>query len=296
VTELALTPGGKPFTRITEGAAHITIPTGLASDTFIEIRDGGLIVRGHAASSAIVLRPVVPFVLNDFTVPTNSASLSYTEAAEGAVTVIHPQPDELNFFGAKLKGTRACTELGLDMRAFDPAKAIPGMDPKGQYTNRLIESGHHVDLRIKPNGQPVARLKLKEPTLVRVNEQVGGLSRISVPVDTLILFGWVKSSDLKIAGDMAGYGTGRGRMGIRDPELPTLERIRCATEIPLIAEAFGERKWVGSILPNTVIDVISRTDAETRVWIKTRGIHSAPNSEFHVRTSDLSQCMALVAP
>lgn len=274
----------------------MSIPTGLAADTLLEIRDAGLVVRGHAPASAIVLRPNVPFVLNGFAIPTIHASLSYSEGAAGSMTIVHAQPAELDLLGETLKGTRPCADLGLEGDGFDPEKAVPGLNEKNPGEKKLLEGGQKVELRIQPKGKPVARLFINEATFVLVSETAGGMSRISLYVDTLIVFGWVKSSHLKKPGSITGYGSIGTRARLRDPERPILERLRCSAEIPLIAEVNGERKLVGSIRENTVIEVLARTKTEARVWVKSLAIHPAEDAELRARASDLSECKPVVTP
>lgn len=290
MTDLSLVPGGKAFLHINGGAARVSIPAGPAGDTLLEIEDAGLSVKGHAAASGILLRPNVPFVLNGFAVPTMYAALSFSEAIAGSLTVNYAPLSELDPLGARLEASRPCGDVGLQGKPFEASAARPDYDEKKKTAVKLIEPGQKVDLRTEPKGKPVARLSLKDATLVEVFESSGGMSRVSLPVDTLWVFGWVKSSDLRPAGDMAGYGIGRGRFGVKDPKWAVEERLRCDMDVPLVAEAFGERRLVGAIRKNTVIEVISRTETEVRVGVKTKAIHAAEDAVFLVRAGDLSGC------
>jgi len=256
----------------------------------LEIEEGGFVVRGHTPASGIVLQPNVPFVLNGFAVPTMYASLAWTQGSAGSIKVLHSTPAELDLLGAKLEGERQCAEVGLEGGSFDAAAARPDLDESKKTAVKLIEPGQKVDLRLEPKGKPVARISLKEAMLVQVFESAGGMSRVSLPIDTLLVFGWVRSSDLRKAGDMAGYGTGRGSLGVRDPKWEVLERLRCEAEVPIWAEAYGERLAMGVIRPNTAIEVISRTETEARVWVKTRSIHAVEGTEIRARAAELRGC------
>jgi len=117
------------------------------------------------------------------------------------------------------------------------------------------------------------------------------MSKITWPVDTLWVFGWVKSSDLRKAGDMGGgFGTGSGRFGVRDPQWTASETLVCENDVPLIAAAFGERKTIGYIQKKTLLSVLSRDAGEASVGIKTKAIHAVEGATFSVREADLQGC------
>lgn len=305
ITDLALRPGDKPFARITGGAARLSIPVGPAGDTVLEIRDGGITVEGHAPAAASALRPNAPFVMNDFTIPTIFAPLAWSEGTGGSLTVTHTPPAELEVVDSPLRAMRSCADLGLEGGAFAAEDAVPGGGDAKKLDVKALLPGDRVALAIKPTGKPVARIAVKEATLVNVYETIPGVggnerthtresrgsrSRVSFAVDTLIVFGWVKTSDLKPAGTLSGYGSGYGRKGLREPAFVVKERWRCAEDVPLVAEVDSERRRVGAIGKGTPIEVLERTDDEARVRVWTKAIHAAEGARLVVRAVDIAGC------
>lgn len=111
------------------------------------------------------------------------ARFSYTEIVAGSITL--EQPAELDLFGKTLKGTRSCADLGIENGRFDEWKAIPGRDEKKPDETKRLDGGQKIDIRIEPNGKPVARLLVRDTVLVFVSQTAGGLSRISLGMDSL---------------------------------------------------------------------------------------------------------------
>jgi hypothetical protein len=292
LTPLALRPGGPPFVRVNGGAARLSIPVGPAIDTLLALEDDGLFVHGHVAAKATVLRPNRPFVLNGFAIPTIFARLSFTEGADGALTVTHPAGPDLEVIDAPLRAQRPCGDLGLEGGAYDAATSVPGADAerKKVTVKALLPGKKPVALALEPGKKPVARIRVTEATLVDVHESRKGQARVSLPLNTLIVFGWVKASDLQKAGDMAGYGTGSGRLGVRDPQWTVEERLRCDADVPLMAEVDGVRATVGVIRKDKEIEVLGRAGDEARVWVRTKAIHAADGAVLRVRAADLAAC------
>jgi len=294
ITDLSLRPGGKTFARITGGAGRLSIPTGPAGDTVLEIRDGGITVGGHVPAAASALRPNKPFVMNGFAIPTIFAHLAWSEGADGSLTVTHAGDADLEVLDPPLRATQPCGDLGLEGGSFVAEDAVPGGGESKKKDVKAFLPGSRVELMSEPKGKPVARIAVKNAMHVDVFESRGGMSRVSFAgAGTLIVFGWVKTSDLKPAGIFAGYGSGGGRRGPREPAFDVKERLRCDKEVPLVAEVDGERRTVGAIGKSTPIDVLERADDEARVRVWTKAIHVAEGASFLVRAFDLSGCAPL---
>ncbi|MDC3957611.1 hypothetical protein [Polyangium jinanense] len=290
VTNLALLPDATPFARIRGGAARLSIPVGPVGDTLLRIRDQGVTVEGHTPASASVLRANVPIVMNGFAIPTIFAHLGWSTAEGQSLTVTHPDAEELEVLDPPLRATRPCGDVGLEGDSFSAEDAVPGGGEAKRKEVKIILPGSPVPLSLEPKGKPVARITLSTATHVSVFESRGGMSRISLPVDTLYVFGWVKTSDLKPSRSLTGYGSGGGRGGIRHPPFVVKERLRCEHDVPLVAEAGGERRTVGSIGKNTTLEILDRTKDEARVRVWTRVIHMAESTSFLVRSVDISGC------
>ncbi|UQA55774.1 hypothetical protein [Polyangium aurulentum] len=294
ITDLSLRPGGKPFARITGGAGRLSVPTGSAGDTVLEIKDGGITVGGHVPAAATAIRPHEPFVMNGFAIPTIFAHLAWSEGAAGSLTVTHAGDEDLEVLDPPLRATRPCGDLGLEGGSFVAEEAVPGGGESKRKDVKAFAPGSRVELSSEPKGKPVARIAVKEARLVDVFESRGGMSRVSFAgADMLIVFGWVKTSDLKPAPILAGYGSGGGRRGPREPAVVVKERLRCEKDVPLVAEVEGERRTVGAIGKSTPIDVLERADDAARVRVWTKAIHAAEGASFLVRAFDLSGCTPL---
>ncbi|MRG96156.1 hypothetical protein [Polyangium spumosum] len=293
IAELALRLGGKPFVRITGGAARLSVPVGPAGDTVLQIQDAGFTVQGHLPASASSLGPNEPFVLNGFAIPTIFARLAWSEGKDASLAVTHAGSDDLEVLDPPLRATRPCADVGLDGRSFVADEAVPGGGESKKQDVKAFLPGSRVAIAVEPKGKPVARIAVKEATHVTVFESRGGMSRVSLPVGTLVVFGWVKTSDLKPAGSLSGYGTGSGRRGLRPPEVVVKERLRCEHDVPLVAEVEGERRTVGAIGKTTPIEVLERVGDEARVRVWTKAIHAAAGALFLVRAFDLHGCAAV---
>ncbi|MDI1442590.1 hypothetical protein [Polyangium sp. 6x1] len=290
ITDLALRLGDKPFVRIRGGAARLSVPVGPAGDTVLQIRDAGFTVQGHLPAAGSSLSPNVPFVLNGFAIPTIFARLAWSEGKDASLTVTHPGSATLEVLDPPLRATRPCGDVGLDGGSFDADEAVPGGGESKKQDIKAFLPGSRVAIAVEPKGKPVARIAVKEATHVTVFESRGGMSRVSLPVDTLVVFGWVKTSDLKPAGSLAGYGSGGGGRGVPEPAFVVKERWRCARDVPLVAEAFGERRTVGAIAKDTPIEVLERAGDEARVQAWTKAIHPVEDAAFLVRAFDLHGC------
>jgi len=295
ITDLALRPGGKPFARITGGPARLSIPVGPAGDALLEIRDAGLSVAGHVPAKAAALRPNAPFELNGFAVPTIFARLAWSEGANASLTVVYEAPEELEVLDPPLRATRPCADVGLEGRSFEAKDGVPGGSDADKKDVKALLPGSRVSLASTPTGKPVARIAVKEATHVSVFESRGGMSRVSLPVDRLLVFGWVKTSELKPAGSLAGYGSGRGRRGLREPSTVVVERWRCAEDVPLVAAVEDERRAVGAIGKETPIEVLAREEDEVVVRVWTTSIHAAEGARFSVRAADLAGCARILS-
>ncbi|MDI1484479.1 hypothetical protein [Polyangium sp. y55x31] len=290
VTDLALLPDAAPFVRIRGGAARLSIPVGPVGDTLLRIRDEGFTVEGHTPASASVLRANVPIVMNGFAIPTIFAHLGWSKAEDASITVTHPDSEELEVLDPPLRATRPCGDVGLEIGSFAAEEAVPGGGEAKRKDVKIILPGSRVPISLEPKGKPVARLALSTATHVSVFESRGDMSRISLPVDTLYVFGWVKTSDLKPSRSLTGYGSGGGGGGMRHPPFVVKERLRCEHDVPLVAELEGERRTVGSIGKNTTLEILDRAEDEARVRVWTKVIHMVESASFLVRTVDISGC------
>ncbi len=288
ITDLSLQPGGPAFARINGGAAKLDLPVGTASTTLLTIEDGGLTVSGHAPAAAVELRAARPFVLQGFAIPTIFARLGFSEGADGEVTVTYAAPKSIEIVDAPLRGRRPCGDVSLEGGQFAAADSVPG---KGEEESvHFLAMDRAVPISVEPGGKAAARIRVTEPHFASVLEKKAGRARVSVTVDTLVLFGWVSTRDLVPAGSLAGYGTGSGRAGVRDPERSVLERRVCDEDVPVVAEVAGARATVGTIRRGTSLEVLERAGDLERVWVKARWIHPARGASLLARARDLERC------
>jgi hypothetical protein len=288
ITELALRPGGPAFARINGGAAKVDLPVGAASTTLLTVEDGGLVVSGHAPAAALELRAAKPFVLEGFAIGWIFARLGFSEVAEGEITVTYAAPKSIEIVDAPLRGRRPCGDVSLEGGQFDAEESVPGNGEKKSV--HFLAMDRPVPLSVEPGGKAAARIRVTEPHFTSVLEKKAGRARVLVAVDTLVLFGWVSTRDLVPAGDIAGYGTGSGHLGVPDPKRSVLERRVCAADVPVVAEIAEARATVGTIRKGTVIEVLERGGDLPRVWVKTRWIHPAGGATLRARASDLGRC------
>src|SRR5262249_44252885 len=161
--------------------------------------------------------------------------------------------DDVELASGPLRVKRLCGEVALAAGQFEARSVVPGgsSDDKGRFA--LLRTGTRIALSVQRGGPAVAFLQVQPGVeeSVSVGEATLRQSRIVWWHKTVFVFGWVAATDLRpMTGQ--GYGTGSGRGTGAAPPL-TGDVVVCDHELPLVAEAGGERATVGTVRAGTRI-------------------------------------------
>lgn len=292
VVELSARPGGPVIARVTGGRARVHVPVGAAGGALADVASNGLAVSGYAPPEQISLYATTAFPMNGVVYPPSSASLSWAKGSEEGVTVTMPAPDGVVVRHPPLAAERPCADLSLDRGArLAPAKAAFGVE---YGDRRIIHAGRTLEVFADPARPADVQLVLREDVYADVFAASGSFSRIGAPANGVYVAGWVRTNNLgEEWGGSSGSLSGFGRSGIGAPRVSPVRTVQCGADVPLVAEAGGERTAFGHALAGTPIDVLAEGAPYQPVHIENRDIHPAILATFLARTSDLARCQAI---
>lgn len=293
-----LRPHALPFLRVLGGNADVLFPTGAPSTLLVQKQSGGLSIRGHVEPSGIPLYAARPVIMNGFVVPYPWARLQHVDAAPGEFTLSIATPSEISVTAkAPLSAKRPCSDASLDRgrvgASYDAGESVPGTQGKTKKT-MFLKAGHSISLWTEPRVEsaPAAQLKVgKNAPYVHVFETKPGLSRIVWPLDDMVAFGWVKTTELEASKPSSGYGSGSGRPSLRVPKWPLVARVVCSKDIPVIAESGNIRAAAGTIAQGTPIEIIEQMQGVSRIWVRVPHVFPIEStSPLLALQSDLKDC------
>jgi len=251
----------------------------------VELASKSLRVRGHVERAAVRLHPARAFVLGDALVPGPAAVLRPVEAKRDVVVELAPP----RYMTARtVRGARACGDLALAERTFDPRAAISG----DRETTDALAPDVAIPLAARAGGAPVGELRFTEAAPADVLERDGDRARVVLDpwgdpeADTFVV-GWVPASAL-VAGPQ-GYsisdGRGGGRGGVRGRPRGT-RHVACTHEVAFTVEQGGVRETVGAILPGAVISLLD----EREVALDRIGLQLADGVRAFVDAAAVRDC------
>jgi len=229
-------------------------------------------------------------VLGEAVIPRSSAKLAWVSAKPNAVAVTFEPSSGVALEDPPLSAELPCDALALDPTSVDMRAAVPGLKPgkRGLLGMRRV-----IPPSITPGGAPVANLTAQpgadaEITLLELS---GQHARILWERSEALVFGWVPTSGLQTATgprSLRGYGTGSGSGFGRSVHPRTT--VVCPDDVPLVAEAEGERLTVGRVLAGVTINVMDKGEEE-RVVVVPSGIFWVPSEvKLLVRAARLNGC------
>lgn len=290
-TLLRLRDRGPVFAEVGGGVdARLHLPPGRPSGAAIEVDAGGVSLRGRVDAEAIPIRPARPIAFQGFAVPLGATLLELGEAAEGKVTVTWPGAEGIKPLHAPVSERLRCDDVTVGELEIDAVVAAGVLDGEREARLRL---GRAIPLSATPGGPPAAELlpaddEDADVTVVGIS---GGRSRVLWWREDALIVGWVPSAELRpkpSAGGLLGEAFGVGGLGLRG--IGEGEARVCAADVPLLAQAGGERATVGAVRAGTAIEVLDRGAPYARVSVDTGGVWIAEGAALYARAAELARC------
>lgn len=291
VTSLHFREGGPVFAQIAAGKARLHLPLGLAAKgAGLEIADESLAVRGHLAGADVWLNAARAIVMGQAVIPHARSRLVWISAEPGVVTVAFTPADGVTLAQSPLVANVPCDALGFNLASFNTHLAIPDLRPGKRGLLRLNQV---VPLSVSPGTAPVASLTARSgrDAEITVMETAGKNARIAWNRDDALVFGWVPASGLRVPTtpeSLSSHGTGSGAGFGRS--VHPISTVVCSDDVPLVAEAGGERSSVGRILAGAEINRMDAGVEETEVVVHSGGISFPAGVKLRVRTELLKGC------
>lgn len=294
--ELAFIEGGKPYGEVFQ-IKHAQAQFG--DGVFVRFETSSVRVAGFVDKSKVSVHAARPFTVGDYAAPGPKLPMRFVAARGDRLTFELPLPSHAKP-KAPLRAERACADLGIDDKTqFDPRDAIDVPTERGA----MLHEKRMIPLSIEPGKPPVVELRYDSAPGVDVLEQRGKLARVAIRIDSLdpathvILFGWVPASALheRSTGFGGSWATGGDRMPPRGRPMKNTKFVSCASETPLEVELAGERRAVGVVLANVVIELLSDGDF-VEVRFPQPNVELAEGARWLVAKAALVQCAATAAP
>lgn len=293
--DLRFRAGDKPFASVghTDHAVLALTTTG----AYVELSTDVIKIGGMVPGEAVILHPAKPFLVADYLIPGAGAILRWRGANPGTVSF------ELEL-GPHIKpvvpprATRSCGDLALESASdLDPQELVEG--PRLGFA--MLPNNQAIPLSIEPGAPPVAELRYADDApRVDILERRGDDARVIVLVSSLdprndvTVVGWVSAAllDSRMSGFGGTWATGGDRGAVRGRRLRGTQLVRCAHEVPLIAELGHERHVVGAIAANVVIDVLPDQQGNDfpAVTIRAASVQLAEGARFLVKRTALADC------
>ena len=291
ISELRFRADGPVFARVAGVKGSLHFPLGRAADgALFDLVDGGLALRGHLAGADVSLHPAKAFVMGEAVIPYGRATLLWSAATPGALAVTFDPHDGIALVQPPLSATMPCDALSLDFTSIDPQAAVPDQKPGKR---ELLRVGGAVPLSLSPGGVTFANLTAKagEDAEVTVMDRAGPSARILWSRSDSSIFGWVPAASLQVPtkppvlfGHGSGSGSGFGR------SIHPITRVVCPSDVPVVADAGGERMTVGRILAGTTINLMDRGQEYRSVIVATGGVQVPDGVELRVREDRIKGC------
>ena len=288
-----LRPGGEEAFSVIGAQMEVALMRGdggPGSAFFTGSRDG-LQLRGAMNQGDLRLFATEPVVLGGWVVTRHNTKLLVRRITDASVEV-DVDPLYLEDVGAKtaLRATVSCKRLLLDQAdPFPPWAGLPTALPTPGVWGNLV--GDPVPLSLEPEGSPVALLATASNDAAAVLDRQGSWTRVAVPRQLVLVFGWVPSSRVQVRpqsvedrGGGFGFGTGSGGSSLRP--------LRCPRPLSIAVE-LGDDRFV-ALRADPGIELLppgEATDGRVPIsFYRRHWLHLAEGATMWVRETDLSGC------
>ena len=266
----------------------------LGAGAFVELASESMRLVGYVPAKQLVLHAGAPFIVGGFAAPGPQLPLRFVAARGDRATIQLRLPPYAKLV-APLIGEQPCADLAVDDAAdFDARDAIDEESEREAY----LHARRAIPLRIEPEKPPVVVLRYDSVEAVEVLATKDKLARVVIahnalnPAYHVVLFGWIPASALhdRGAGFGGSWGSGGDRGIGRGPPMQGWSTVVCAHEVPLAVELSGERRTVGAVLPNAVIEVAPGDDDFAEVRLARPTAELARGARWLVKRTVLADC------
>ena len=300
---LRFVAGGPAFAELFFGTdARLALPAALASAGGTLTLDAhGVAVQGHLEAAEMPLYPAVAFVMSEVFIPNHELRLLWRSAKPGRLAVAAQPIHRVEPEARELTAERECRDISLggvmlDDAAIDLAMATTATRAPPQPPWPWLRSGR-VSVSAAADDDTVATIAVLEPrddTRVIVPPRVlavdKGHTRIALSGFGGVLFGWVPSKQLTTS-TLQYLDLSHDAFSLISPPRPGGGNfVACAHDVPLVAEAGGERRLVGTIRSGTRLEPLGTLAGWRRLELPDAGIRPATGASFWSRESDLAGC------
>jgi len=307
---------------VKEASADLSLPDGgLDQGAFLEVNVGGVSLSGAIAPEDVTLHPARPLPYGNVATLQPAARLKWVNANTRGVTAefipatrASESRDGSGWLVKKDVGivavsvppqVFACADLGLASAAVPEQPAEK--QPKLKWAK--LSSDNDIGVAPAPDAKPEATLRFDQidrasgGALVRVEENLGGKTRIVFRGKDAVVVGWVASAEVtevasaQNAAEFGMVGLSDGGQPPPSGSPPTSPTVRhCNGALRLVAERDGARKTVGELRSGTAFTPEDETRDFTRIEVVLPpGITLSPGASLSVPTAELTACSARAA-
>lgn len=250
---------------------------------------------------ALVARSEVPLHATraaafEFLRPRSSAHLNLLSVSSADIELYVRVPPAVSLAAQRrdfdgddtVDGTLSCSDLSLDVQAFDPLSDMP--EPIGQGELR----GPRVLLAESPGKGPVASVsveELQQSRFASVHARRPGFLQIALPVDDAVLVGWIQETQLKPGtAELAKLDEGASAppLGSSDPAPRRI--VVCPHAVPFRAVVRERAETVGIIHPHTIVPILASSAGRREIDLEDYGLSRDEGTVLSVADSDLRGC------
>jgi hypothetical protein len=283
-----MSPSDAPYGRVFGvEKAQVAFDNGV----FVRVETPTLDLEGYVDPAQLQLHARKPFVIGGFLVPGPMLPLRYIAARPDGHLVFEATPPGVTT-KQSLRLDRACGDLAIDQRSFDPRSVIAA-ETKAHFS--LAEKP--VPLSLDDKSAPIAELRFEESRRVDVLEWGDERARVFVHADTMnpaasfAVLGWVPPESLERIERGMGGSWARGGAESPGSRPPTkLASVICDHDVALHVRRDRVQRGVGKIRPNTVIVLVDDNDP-VEVMLPRAHAELAEDAHWLVERAALAKCV-----
>lgn len=300
---LRFAPGRPPFAQLYLGTdVELLIPAALpTAGGYLRIDAGGVHLEAQVEAAELPLYAASPLVLGGVFIPNNETRLVWRSARAGAITVSADAGPRVRPRGDRLNTELPCAKIAVrdawfEAEAIDLLMKAPKSTALEAKPSTLWLQPGRIPLSAAPDGDAIVDIDVVEPpddrVLIHPLRLLGkekGWSRVALVPFGGVLFGWVRDDALRhrtkeyldLSHDVVSYVIKKTRQG---------SFVRCDHDVPLVAEAGGERRLVGFVRARTPFEPLGAKAEWTIVDFPKSALAPAKDASLLLETSKLASC------
>lgn len=279
------------------GDATVTLPEGKPSETGarVELWDNGVRVAAWTPADAVSLFAEEPLLFGPAAVVIGSPGMFVERVHSGSLDMGFRGDASVKPRNGTWKARAACPAVGLAKDSYDPAEVLSAAGLSWAHpSDRLLPVDEAVGVAATPGGAPILEIVASSEDVSRVEvvEERGAQSRVLWwQPDGGLVFGWVDTAVLAPAPPRpepsSSSANGPSIAALSQPLLG----MKCPVDVTLFASVAGLSSEAGTIGAGTRFDATPSVSTEyTKIRLRARHFESMPDSDWLVRTAELSAC------